>query len=94
MHRVGTGVLQCHPTRTYAIELRDASENLLYSCSFNVNFESEYDPEAPAGPSAPNSPPPFPPQDTLQEDVMLVVPWELGTSKVVLTYQPVGNQPT
>jgi hypothetical protein len=58
-----------------------------------VNFESEYDPDAPTGPRAPDSPPPFPPQDTTQEDVMLVVPWELGTSKVVLTYQPIGNQP-
>jgi hypothetical protein len=66
---------------------------LLVSCPFAVNFESEYDPDAPAAQLSPDSPPPFPPEDTSQEDINQVLPWVLGTSKVVLVYQPGGKQP-
>jgi hypothetical protein len=89
MHRVATGLVLCPESPgPYAIQLRDASDNILASCQFAINFESEYDPDAPAALASPDSPPPFPPEDTSQEDINRVLPWVLGTSKVVLVYQP------
>lgn len=93
LHRVETGVAYALPKGDYAVELRNGN-TVLASHSFTITFESEYDGhsdarsdshgDAPTHSAADE--PPFPPEDTASAGVALIVPWEPGTTEVVLMH--------
>ena len=80
LHLVDGGIEYLLPGEGYAIELRDGEGNVLYSEAFGISFESEYDAHA----GDVHDDPPFPPEDTPQADVSLIIPWQDGTASVVL----------
>lgn len=86
LYLVDTGVTYNPMPGDYAVELLNVDGATVYSQTFEVNFESEYDAVTAL---APDTPPPFSPDPTDQIDVSFVIPWIPGTAEVVLTYQ--GN---
>ena len=68
------------PGAGYAVQLRKGQE-VLYSEEFGISFESEYDGH---GSGQDDDPPPFPPEDTPQADVSMIVSWVEGATSVVL----------
>ncbi len=93
LHRIGSGMAYALPTGDYAVELRDGEE-VLASHAFTLTFESEYDGHSDAHSSAHGDgpthveadEPPFPSEDTASAGVALIVPWEEGTTSVVLLH--------
>lgn len=78
LHQIDAGLEYLLPGEGYAIELRNNSE-VLYTEAFSISFQSEYhDGHQGIGD------PPFPPEDTLQADISLVIPWIDGTTDVLL----------
>ncbi len=71
------------PGDGYAIQLRDSQGQILYSEDFGVSFASEYTPGGNRSAHGGDDPP-FPPEDTAQADVSLIIPWMDGTTQVVL----------
>ena len=73
------------PGDGYAIQLRDGQGNPLYTEDFGVSFASEYSPGGNrSAHGGGGDDPPFPPEDTAQADVSLVIPWVDGATEVVL----------
>jgi len=68
----------------YTVELRDITGSTVYSQTFAVKFESEYDAHGEV-PHVPGSEPPFPPDPTTRLDVSFIIPWVDGAKSVVLT---------
>ncbi|MEZ4657608.1 MAG: CARDB domain-containing protein [Caldilineaceae bacterium] len=79
LHQIDAGLEYPLPGEGYAVELRKGAE-ILYTEAFSVSFQSEYH----DGHSGNGDEPPFPPEDTLQADVSLIMPWIDGTTDVVL----------
>lgn len=87
LHRLSGGegaALYPLPGQGFAVELRDGGKTL-YREDFGISFESEYDGHGGGEDDAP----PFPPEDTRQADVSMILPWSEGTTQVVLL---AGNQ--
>jgi hypothetical protein len=87
------------PGNLYTLELHNLNDETLASYSFDVNFESEYDAH-PGTPEGTSTSPPFPPEPNKQQSVSFIIPWEDGTTKVVLLNDsdvidqiPVSNHP-
>ncbi|HLF91506.1 MAG TPA: hypothetical protein VI451_21355 [Anaerolineales bacterium] len=86
LYRIETGTSYLPAPGDYAIELWNIDGGVVYSKTFEVNFESEYD--AHTGiPFGPDEAPPFPPDPTNQVDVSFIIPWIPGTVQIALTYQ-------
>jgi hypothetical protein len=77
LYRVAAGVTYRLPGGEYAVELRDG-EVVLRRETFAVSFQSEY--------SAHGQEPPGDSSPTPQMDVSFIVPWEEGTTSVVLLH--------
>ncbi len=81
LHKVENGLASVVPQGEYAIELRNVDGTTVYSQTFAVDFESEYDAHSGGVEDAP----PFPPEPTYQSDVSFIMPWMDGVTQVVLT---------
>jgi hypothetical protein len=87
LYRVETGLVSPMASGDYAIELRNGP-TILYSQTFTVSFESEYDGHGgPHGNGPNNDPPPFPADPTHAIDAAFVVPWQIGTTSIAVTHQ-------
>lgn len=89
LYRITGGISYLLPAGEYRIELRNAAGGPLYSQSFHIDFESEYDPHAASyhpGPQPQDGDPPFPPEPAPRADVSFVMPWVEGTTQVVLLH--------
>jgi hypothetical protein len=96
LYRLPGGVAYSVPQGDYAVELLDASEQVLYSQPFTITFQSEYTAEHTGShPEQPDEPPPFPPDPTIQADVSFILPWVDGTTTVALTHlgQTIDSRP-
>ncbi|MFQ5858059.1 MAG: hypothetical protein ACE5LU_20840, partial [Anaerolineae bacterium] len=78
LYRVDSSIPFGLPAGDYAVELREG-DNVLRRETFAVSFESEY--SAHTGDEPPGDPSPAP-----QMDVAFVMPWENGTTSVVLLH--------
>ncbi len=92
LYRVGSGVTYGLPGGDYAIELR-SGDTVLRRQTFAVSFESEY--SAHGGDEPPGDPSPTP-----KMDISFIMPWEAGTTSVVLLHndtvldqRPVSGNP-
>ncbi|GAB4579111.1 MAG: hypothetical protein Fur0022_18490 [Anaerolineales bacterium] len=86
LYQIDAGVSYTPLPGDYAVELWNVDGTTIYSQTFEVNFESEYDAHT-GGPFAPTDDPPFPPEPTGQVDVSFIIPLLPGTVQVVLTHQ-------
>jgi hypothetical protein len=87
LYRVETGLTSPATNGDYAVELRNGP-TILYSRTFTVSFESEYDGHGgPHGNGPNNDPPPFPSTPTQAIDASFVLPWQLGTTSIAVTHQ-------
>lgn len=77
LYRIDAGVTYRLPGGDYAIELR-SGDTVLRRETFAVSFESEY--------SAHGDEPPGDPSPTPKMDVSFIMPWEDGTTSVVLLH--------
>jgi hypothetical protein len=78
LYRVATGVTHGLPAGDYAIELR-SGDTVLRRETFAVSFESEYSAHG-------VDDPPGDPNPTPKMDVSFIIPWEAGTTSVVLLH--------
>jgi hypothetical protein len=86
LYRVETGLVSPVIAGDYAIELRNGP-TILASQTFTVNFESEYDGHGgPTGNGPNNDPPPFPSAPAAAIDASFVMPWQVGTTSIAVTY--------
>ncbi len=85
LHRIESGVAYALPTGDYAVELRNGN-TVLASHAFTITFESEYDGHSDAPTHSEADEPPFPSEATASAGVALIVPWEAGTTSVVLVH--------
>lgn len=76
LYKVEGGLAYALPSGDYAVELRDG-QNVLRRETFAVSFESEYDQHG----SEPGDPDPRP-----EMGVSFIMPWEAGTTSVVLLH--------
>ncbi len=87
LYRVETGLTSPATAGDYAVELRNGP-TILYSRTFTVSFESEYDGHGgPTGSGPNNDPPPFPSSPTQAIDASFVLPWQIGTTSIAVTHQ-------
>jgi hypothetical protein len=87
LYRVETGLTSPATNGDYAVELRNGP-TILYSRTFTVSFESEYDGHGgPHGNGPNNDPPPFPSTPTQAVDAVFVLPWQIGTTSIAVTHQ-------
>lgn len=85
LYRVPTGAAYLLPEGEYAVELRNGGGETLSRYSFHADFESEYDAHE-TTPHSSSDDPPFPPDPTQKADLTFSIPWETGTTSVVLLH--------
>jgi len=79
LYQINTGVELALAEGGYAIELRNANNEVLASRTFSISFESEY--SAHDGHDEPGHP-----EDLTQADVSFIMPWIAGTTSVALVH--------
>lgn len=88
LYRLSTNLAYPLPAGDYAIQLRSNS-TILYTQTFTVSFEGEYDPYSGIFADVPADEPPFPPGPSDRADLSFIMPWAVGTTQIQLMH---GNE--
>lgn len=87
LYKVDSGFNLTLPEGDYAVELRNANQQVLSTQTFKVDFQSEYNTSGEGHTHAAGTYEEFDPNPTKQVDITLVAPWVDGTTSIALTYK-------